>query len=424
MASGSKSIILPEQAISAFTEAQNSFEGIHVKWTAALKKPDLCLGEPLADVRLLVDFMSLIHLSDHNKMAEWVDKNKQAFLGDRSDLSLDEQLKTASLHVIKKFDLETDKMTRAIDELQKVTTSAKTEQVHFQAIKGALEQLKETLGHQEEEQERLVASAEDNVKKIQASVDGNQDLINQKDDELAEEVSRAKDLEQATNRWHFGFDSDGGALSRIVGNWAMQPLMARLAGEMKLLNDELNVLKENLKSSTAVRDEANSRLLQLRKDKAAAHSQFEAAAQAITSCGKLEAESGAAYDELNKLHAPWMSIKDSVHNLATWTASLKQKSGFSERLVFEARVLKLANVAIALQDEAGVHDACSQIVADIAARNDWNPQAVVKAGAEESVHDVFVKIKGRLGLDGPEKRSLQPLQQDDFPDMERLIEFS
>lgn len=142
------------------------------------------------------------------------------------------------------------------------------------------------------------------------------------------------------------------------------------------------------------------------------------------SCGKVEAESSAAYVQLSKLHAPWMSIQDSGRDLATWAASLKQKSGFSERLVLEVRVLKLVNVAIALQDEVGVHDACSQIMADIATRSGWNPQAVFKAGEEESVHKVFVGIKERLGLDGPDKKSLQPLPQDDFPDTEVLMGFS
>jgi hypothetical protein len=111
----------------------------------------------------------------------------------------------------------------------------------------------------------------------------------------------------------------------------------------------LNDLYDGQKKVWRLSAEGDERLSKLQSGKAVVHNLLEETLEAITSCDKIKTESGAVWQQLTGLHVPRMAIQGSVYNHISFATGLKQKSGFSERLVLEFRVLKLVNEATALR---------------------------------------------------------------------------
>jgi uncharacterized coiled-coil DUF342 family protein len=420
MGSNSQTVIPADMAMGEFAKSQGALANLRKTWEAGMKKPSLNFEEPLNDMRSIITFMSLIHGDDETRVADWVDKHKTQFLQGASN---SEMLTAASSVVTAKLHVQTTRMSEAINTLDNVTTSARTEHTHFISIKAALSTYKAQLEAKELEQQKLVANQEETVKNFQSRVDEAQQSLEKTNKELNDALAREKDLDRPVFGY-FGPDGDGGAVSAYAFNQGKNAAVERFHLQAKASKETFDSLTGQLNHVKKERDTANAKLTSLRNDVSTAHNSVDAASKAIASCESSAAESSKALAQLQALHDPWKSLQDSVVNLTTWAQGLRKASSFAERLLLEVRVLQMVNQGVAMQDEPGVRDACSRILGDIVTRNQWAQQGVVsKTNAEESVLVPFADIKDRLGLNGQEKKSLVPLLESKFPSSETLIDF-
>ncbi|KAI1746895.1 hypothetical protein F4782DRAFT_535929 [Xylaria castorea] len=422
MGSVPQTVITTDNAMELFAKSQGALADLQKSWAAAMKKPDLQLEEPLNDMRSLITFISLIHGGDKARVTDWVDKHKTQFFQGVSNQSQAEMLTASSFVVTTKLSAQTTRMSEAIKTLDDVTTSARNEQTHFTSIETALVAYKAQLQAKELEQLKLVTNQEGTVKNFQSHVDALQRALEQAKEKLESAEAKEKDMDRPVFGY-LGPDGDGGSVSAYAFKQGMNATVERLHQEVNVTQTTFDSVKEQLDVAKGERDTANTKLTSLRNDVSTVHTQVDAASKAITSCDASAAESGKASAQLKALHDPWKSLQDSAVNLTTWARGLKKASGFAERLVLEVRVLQMVNQAVAMQDEPGVRNACSQILGDIVSRNQWAQQGVIlKTKAEESVLVPFAEIKDRLGLNGQDKKSLVPLLESKFPSSETLID--